>query len=216
MFRSSAGRLAIQPTIETLSNDTLFARSRHRARDPDPFEVARWRAVAILIEKHAPAMRGSTKLLELDLGDGRLLRIAPDGSLSCVVDDPNVVQVTPLAPLEPEAPAEPRVDPEVEREILEEIETFQPLVEEPTMEWRPPTLRSRLIRANDLPTALRRSRSSNKARCPHCKRGLKASLNLPLHVAKGGAIRELRGKQTAFWAQLAITTEPRSFVGSLA
>src|SRR2546422_2460074 len=149
MFRSSAGRLAIQPTIETLSNDTLFARSRHRARDPDPFEVARWRAVAILIEKHAPAMRGSTKLLELDLGDGRLLRIAPDGSLSCVIDDPKLVPVAPLASLEP---AE-RLDPEFEREVLEEIDTFVPTVEEPVDAWRPPPMKRRMVRPSDLPNA---------------------------------------------------------------
>src|SRR5438552_14810578 len=141
MFRSSQGRLTVQPEIESLSTDTLFSKQRRRARPPDQFELSFWRTVATLIEKHPVLMRGS-RLLEMDLGDGRTLRIAPDGSLSCVIDDAVVGVALHVEPeiAEIDIEVEPRVDPEVEREVLEEIATFEPVVEQPTSEWKPPKL----------------------------------------------------------------------------
>src|SRR5439155_25285320 len=70
---------------------------------------------------------------------------------------------------------------------------------EESAEWVPPVLpRSRrAMRANsDFTTASRaRSIRASKQRCPQCKGGLKANVALPLHLARGGAVRDISGKR---------------------
>ena len=66
--RSASERLLVQPDLDVLSNDTWFARSKRKVREPDAAEMARWRLVAVTPET------------------GGTLPIGPDGALNALVD----------------------------------------------------------------------------------------------------------------------------------
>jgi len=66
--RSASERLLVRPDLDVLSNDTWFARSKRKVREPDAAEMARWRVVAVTPET------------------GGTLPIGPDGALNALVE----------------------------------------------------------------------------------------------------------------------------------
>ena len=63
-----ASHCSVQPDLDVLSNDTSFARSKRKVREPDAAEMARWRLVAVTPET------------------GGTLPIGPDGALNALVE----------------------------------------------------------------------------------------------------------------------------------
>lgn len=228
IFRASSGRLQAQDELDILSPDTWWARSKSKPRDPTKAEMSRWRQVSAILESGAPEMRGP-KLIRLHVRHGELV-IGPDGALNAIIDAEatetavasDLVYGTHIE-AEP-AILEPRDDIDHGLEAYRmEMEKLQPFVaaaatEEPTIEWKPPAIKRRMVRPSDLPNARRITRGS-KARCPmpRCHRALPGNQSIPLATMKGGKVVDLAGRHTQkalLAAQLEIVMPPRSFVGS--
>ena len=151
--------------------DTWFARSKRKAREPHNADLQVWRTVSNILAS-APSMRGS-KLVSLQVRYGELF-LGPDGSLNCLEQ----TEPTPLPQVEIDIPVPRDVDvidsalDEYRAEIAETAPTTTWTVthEEPTQTWKPPALRKHaVLRKSEWPTAARILRTKARPKCPVCK-----------------------------------------------